>query len=184
MDALGIVRGPGGVAAASRPPGTPWVLAVRPYTVLVGSLAAMALGAIAATWDASDWRPLPIVGVLAAFTVVAELGSVPLSGIHVSSSFLAMALAMALLGPAPAALIGVCAGVADTLIFRKTLAQLLTNVSAFATVGLVGGTAMELVAGPAPRDTASATYALAVFGITIVAGALDFVMVCGLLKYR
>src|SRR6476646_8982887 len=94
-----------------------------------GVLLATALAIAAATSTAADWRPPGLV---------ADLLAVSHEGQRISGSFLALVLAMALLGPAPAVTIGVVSVLADQVRARNPPARLLTNLAAFATFPLVG----------------------------------------------
>ena len=73
-------------------------------------------------------------------------------GIRVSGSFLALVLAMALLGPAPAVVIGVAATLVDAVLYAAgpgTAA--LDNLAVYATFPLVGGLLIERAAASRRR---------------------------------
>src|ERR1700760_2859985 len=81
-------------------------------------LAVMAVIA-ALTSTAAHWMPAGVVFVLLGLAVVTDLFAVEHGGQRISGSFLALVLAMTLLGPAPAATIGVASVVVDHLRARN-----------------------------------------------------------------
>ena len=68
---------------------------------------------------------------------------------------MAIVLAMALLGPAPAVAIGVLSVLVDQLRARNPLPRLITNLATFATFPLIGGLLIE--AGRDAFDIAART---------------------------
>ena len=126
---------------------------------------------VVAIWDPSDWRPLSLLLVLALCVVVAELGGVMIRGIAVSSSLLALLLAMTLLGPVPAAALGTGAALLDRTIFGKPAAVAVINVFVFSTICLAGGLAIEVLGRDIPG---------VVFGVGLMVLLLNFVLVAGL----
>ena len=107
--------------------------------VVVEALALAAAVVVAAlTSTAADWEPPALVGVLLALALVSDLFAVSYGGQRISGSFLALVLAMALLGPAPATAIGIASVLFDHLRARNPLPLLLANLAAFATFPLVG----------------------------------------------
>ena len=81
----------------------------RRYILLVaaGWLLAVDLFAAALTSRPEDWQPLSLLGMLIVLACGSELLGLKIRDLRVSGSFLAIVLAMALLGPAPAVLVGV-----------------------------------------------------------------------------
>ncbi len=69
----------------------------------------------AATSTAADWQPPELFAVLLALALGSDLLAVRYKAQRISGSFLALVLAMALLGPAPAVAIGVAAVLVDQL---------------------------------------------------------------------
>src|SRR3954469_3439134 len=86
----------------------------------------------------TDWEPWALTGVLLALALATDLFAVSYGGQRISGSFLALVLAMALLGPAPATAIGIASVIFDHLRARNPLPLLLANLTAFATFPLVG----------------------------------------------
>jgi len=136
-------------------------------SVVAAALLASAIAGAALTSRAEDWTSLSLIGMLFVLAAGSELLSFELKGLRLSGSFLALVLAMALLGPAPAAAIS-----------RRSVDRALTNLATFATFPLVGG----LMIGALTSDFATgADDALWFGGVVLVtfmvANTLNFAMV-------
>jgi putative nucleotidyltransferase with HDIG domain len=145
-------------------------LVVGESVVLVAAVLVAAL-----TSSASDWEPLALVGVLLALALTSDLFAVSYGGQRISGSFLALVLAAALLGPAPATAIGIAAVLFDHLRARNPVPLLIANLAAFATFPLVGG--LVILAADVPHDAAG--FPLLVFATFMVTNVLNFVMIGG-----
>ena len=99
----------------------------------------MAAAVAVATSQVADWQPLPLVLLLFSLAVVSDALTVEFRGVRVSGSFLAIVLAMVLLGPAPAAAMGASASLIDAILSRRTWNGGLNNVLTWAVFPLVGG---------------------------------------------
>src|SRR5829696_9448984 len=77
----------------------------------------LAMLVAAATSEARDWAPIELVLLLLVLAIGSDVLTIEFRGIRISGSFLALVLAMALLGPAPAVAIGVLATLIDALMF-------------------------------------------------------------------
>jgi len=86
-------------------------------------------------------------------------------------------LAMALLGPAPAAAMGVASQLTDALRSRTRGIMLLNNLATYATFPLIGALVLEWIQNSGA--TPGGGYAVAVFGVFILANALNFAMIAG-----
>lgn len=143
-----------------------WVMCGQ-ATLLVASVAAAAL-----TSRAADWQPAALVAVLAAFALASDAIPVPAGRYRFSAGFVAMVLAMALLGPAPAVAIGLlCAGV-DGARSRPALPYLLNNLAAYAAFPLVGALLLRLFDGASPT-----AFAAAVAAVAVVVNLLNFLLI-------
>jgi putative nucleotidyltransferase with HDIG domain len=145
-------------------------LVVGESTVLVAAVLVAAL-----TSSQSDWEPLSLVAVLLALALTSDLFAVSYGGQRISGSFLALVLAAALLGPAPATAIGIAAVLFDHVRTRNPVPLLIANLAAFATFPLVGGLVIE--AADVPLD--GAAFPLLVFATFMVTNVLNFVMIGG-----
>jgi putative nucleotidyltransferase with HDIG domain len=147
--------------------------------------ALLLLGAIAASaWlsRAEEWQPLPLLLLLLVLALIAEQFDFSIRGQHLSASFIALMLTMALLGPAPAVAFGLAAMTLNSAMRRLSAPLWLNNLSAYALFPLVGGLLVRLLIGDvhAPRNhqlTQSVTFALVVFGVYMVTLALNFALV-------
>jgi putative nucleotidyltransferase with HDIG domain len=135
--------------------------------------AALAVAALTSTRD--DWRPPGLVVVLLGLALATDLFAVSHEGQRISGSFLALVLAMALLGPAPAVAIGVASVLVDHVRARNPPARLLTNLATFATFPLIGALIVRW-ADVAPRDSA---FPVLVFAVFLVTNLINFVMIAG-----
>lgn len=102
-------------------------------------VAVVACGAVAAVnTDAADWHPVPLVVLLAVLAAIADRVRIRIHEQTISGAFVPIALAMVLLGPAPAALASASCDCIGTLGLRVApldrLANLLSGV-VFATCG-------------------------------------------------
>src|SRR3954449_560671 len=149
----------------------------RSTAVLAGEAALLAAATLIAALSstAADWQPAGLVAILLALAVVADLFVVSHGGQRISGSFLALVLAMALLGPAPAVAIGVASVLADHVRARNPPARLLTNLAAFATFPLVGA----LLVRWADVPQHSGWFPVLVFGVFLVTNLLNFVIIAG-----
>jgi putative nucleotidyltransferase with HDIG domain len=93
---------------------------------------------------AADWQPGYLVALLLVLAIGSEALTLELRRVRMSGSFLALVLAMALLGPAPAAAIGAASVLADDLARRRTLRDTLWNAMTFVAFPLVGGWIIRL----------------------------------------
>ena len=88
--------------------------------VCAALLAACCRGVSALSHE-SDWQPSELVGLLLVLCIGSDVMTVEVRNVRITGSFLAIVLAMALLGPAPAAVIGASASVVDALLARRPL---------------------------------------------------------------
>ena len=127
--------------------------------------------------ERADWQPVSLVVALGATMVVADVMSVRARWVRMSAGLMVQVVAMALLGPAPAAVIGIVATVVDALVNRVRLVAALDNMAVFGFLGLVGGLLFNVLGawfGLGPEDSA---YALLVLPINFVVASLNLVLV-------
>src|SRR3954453_14535590 len=138
-------------------------------------LAAAVAGAVLNS-RAGDWQPLSLVGMLFVLAAGSELLSFELKGLRLSGSFLALVLAMALLGPAPAAVIGVACSLVDAAIARRSLDRTLTNLATFAAFPLVGGLMIRALGGGFDTFSDALWFGGVVLTVFMVVNTLNFAM--------
>jgi putative nucleotidyltransferase with HDIG domain len=161
--------------------------------ILAAQLAVLSIaGAVAAlTSNAADWQPFELMALLLVLAVGSEALTIEVRGVRMSGSFLALVLAMALLGPAPAAAIGAAAAIFDWVATRGGVWRLLSNVSIYAAFPVVGGLIIEAFVGESATGREDALgFAALVLLVFMVTNALNFVMVgfvlsaSGVIRFR
>jgi len=139
---------------------------------------------LAAAWlsHARDWHPFVLVALLLALSLIGELVSFTIRGQRMSAGFVALVLAMSLLGPAPAVALAVPAAILTSAQRRLSPALWLNNLSTYAAFPLVGGLIVQVLVGDvhSPRNhqmIQSVWFALVVFGVFIATNSLNFGLV-------
>jgi putative nucleotidyltransferase with HDIG domain len=152
----------------------------RPGLILAAQAAILALAVSAAIManQAADWHPFELVMLLFVLAVGSDMLTVEVRGVRISGAFLALVLAMALLGPAPSALIGGVSALIDALVSRRSLARAVNNIVTWSTFPVVGGLMVDFAVGSAAVDTSEAlSFAGVVLATFMVTNFLNFVMV-------
>jgi putative nucleotidyltransferase with HDIG domain len=127
--------------------------------------------------DAADWQPVALFLLLLVLAVVSEAFRLETKTFHISAAFLALVLAMALLGPAPAALLGVIVMGVNALRRRATWRHTLANISTYAFFPLLGGALFEAVNGPELLESDAALYILIVFTLFMATNVVNFLLI-------
>jgi putative nucleotidyltransferase with HDIG domain len=145
--------------------------------LLVGTVAAAV-----ATSRTQDWHPLLLVGLLMALALGGQRLSIDIRGQQVTAAFVALVLAMSLLGPAPAVLFGLLAMVLTSALRRLPLDSWLNNLATFAAFPLLGGLLVRVIVGNVHdphilQRTQSVEFGLVVFAIFMVTNAVNFMLV-------
>ncbi len=115
--------------------------------------------------------------LLLALSVVSELFRLEIRNLHVSATFLSVVLAMTLLGPTPAAVLGVTTYLLNAAKLRAPWRSTLANVSTFASFPLVGGVLFDAIGGPGLIDTDVAAFVLAVLVVFLSMNVLNFLLI-------
>ncbi len=139
--------------------------------VLVGSLTVTVLLS-----HTAEWEPLTLVALLLALTLTGQWFTFEVRGKQLSAAFIALVLAMSLLGPGPAVVFGLGAMVLTSLSRRLSPALWLNNLSTYAAFPLVGGLMVKALVGEV-HGTQSFTFALVVFVVFIATNILNFIPV-------
>ena len=140
---------------------------------------AAACAVAAAISTAADWRPPELFGVLLALAIGSDLLAVRHKVQRISGSFLALVLAMALLGPAPAVAIGIISVLVDQLRARNPLARLITNLSTSATFPRVGALLIEAAASALELQDDDLGFSLLILAVFLVSNLLNFLGIAG-----
>jgi putative nucleotidyltransferase with HDIG domain len=138
---------------------------------------------VAGMWleQPGEWHPLALVSLLLVIAFGGELFTVETSGGILSASLGVTALAMGLLGPAPAGACAVAAIGLHSALGRRPPAALLNNVVAFGVPAFVGGLLVRWVAGEvagvhSQHLAQSIVFGLVVLGAVMVFLGLNFVL--------
>jgi putative nucleotidyltransferase with HDIG domain len=136
---------------------------------VVCAAAAMLIAATAAgivlLADSGSWDPV-LLGLLLALVVGASRFEIEFKGIEITGEFLGLVVAMALLGPAQAAVLALVSSMVWIAAARRRLPMALTMLGGSAAYSLAGGVVMREMAaalGTAPDQTLFAVALLAGF---------------------
>lgn len=151
----------------------------------IASQAVLLLGALwvaVLSSSASDWQPPELLALLFVLSVVGEWMTITIGNQTLSASFIALVLAMILLGPAPAAAIGIVAVIADSVHRRPPLTVCLANLAAYTVYLVAGGLLARAMIGDAhaadnQQLIKGPTFALVVFVVFIAANLLNFAQI-------
>jgi putative nucleotidyltransferase with HDIG domain len=147
-------------------------------TIVTGLLLAASLAGAVVTSRTEDWTPLSLFGLLLVLALGSELLGFEIRGLRLSASFLSVVLAMALLGPAPAVVIGLACTVVDGVYFRKSVGRTIANLANFAVFPLLGGLAIAWLVGHNQTQYADPLwFAAVVLCVFMLANTLNFAMV-------
>ncbi|MHB1467582.1 MAG: HD-GYP domain-containing protein [Solirubrobacteraceae bacterium] len=140
-----------------------------------------ALAVAAYAYEPADWHPIPLLMLLMLLGAVGERMSINLGGQTVSASFISFVLAMTLLGPAPAVVVGLAGFASDSLKRRPPWLACLGNLSNYCVYPVVGGLIARLLLGNvhAPgyaKTLDGATFALAIFGVFLISNLCNFAL--------
>jgi putative nucleotidyltransferase with HDIG domain len=146
------------------------------FLLLAGTLAA-------AAWlsHAAEWQPLALVVLLLVLTLLGDWLSIETPAGELSCALVAIVLAMALLGPVPAAAFSIAGTILSSSTRRVPPAQWLNSLSTFAIVPFVGGLMVRTLALDAhvlhsDHLTQSVIFGLIVLGVFIVTVVLNFIL--------
>jgi HD-GYP domain-containing protein (c-di-GMP phosphodiesterase class II) len=138
---------------------------------------------VAAVWLSrnAEWNPPLLVALLLLLALLGEWLSVEISGGQLSASLVAIVLAMALLGPAPAVACGVAAAVLGSAAGRRPPTQWLNNLCTFAIVPFAGGLMVRALASNVHglhnhQLTQSIVFGLIILGVFIVILGFNFTL--------
>ncbi len=123
----------------------------------------------------AEWHPLVLVALLLVIALGGEWFTVETSSGILSASLGAMVLAMGLLGPGPAGVVGIAAIGLHSAMERRTPAQWLNNLVTFGFAAFAGGLVIRAVAGNVAGVHSQNASQGVTFGV-IVLGALAILL--------
>ena len=144
-----------------------------------GSLLMSSAIAAATVSRGDDWRPLSLVALLLALAVTSDLVIVEIRNLRLSGAFLAIVLAMALLGPAPAVAIGIACSVVESLVSRQQLHNALANVAIYGFYPLLGALVFRAV----PVGGDEFWFSASVFVVFLGANCINFGLIAAAVRY-
>src|SRR4051794_24142413 len=151
---------------------------------MAASLVAAAGLAVVAAGSAS-WN-LPLLASLFAFAVMSDLWAIDTSAnpsdkhrLLMSGSFIALVLAMVLLGGTPAALIGIGTIAIGHVRFGERKDLFLNNLVAYAWFPLLGGIAFTAARNALDLTSDDAAFYALVVGVFFLALAVNFLVIAG-----
>lgn len=150
---------------------------VRARLRVVGTLLACLLVLAALTSEREDWQPISLVIALGTLMILAETASAWARNVRISGGLMVQTTIMALLGPAPAAVVGVLAMAVDWRVNRPRLEGTLLNMAIFALLGLVGGLLLEGLGAAFGLDRDDSGYALLVLPVYVLLMTLNLALV-------
>jgi putative nucleotidyltransferase with HDIG domain len=158
----------------------------RDSLLVAGQLALLAAAVTVAvlTTEADDWRPPELFFSLLALALVGQFLSVRTGDVRIGPAFISTMLAMALLGPAPAAVIAVSAVLVWSLKARTPWPLVLNNVATLTTYPVAGALLFDALGYPAADASQQFATAAIVFAIYLAANFLNFLMIVGYLCVR
>ncbi len=149
---------------------TPYLVAEA--AVLLGSLTAAAL-----TSHRADWHPLSLVLLLGTLVFLGQRLEVAIRSQRVSAAFIALALAMTLLGPAPAVVMGLGATAYSSASRRISFSDWMNNMSGYAAFPLAGGLLTRALISDVHHPGNRVAFAVVAFAVFMVSNALNFSIV-------
>jgi len=142
-----------------------------------GALLGASMVAAAGLSTREAWEPAALFFLLLAVSVVSEVFRLETRNLNISASFLSVVLAMTLLGPSPAAVLGVSTFLVNAVKLRAPWRATLANVSTFAFFPIVGGVMFEALGGEALLDRDIAAFILAVLLVFLSMNVLNFLLI-------
>jgi putative nucleotidyltransferase with HDIG domain len=144
-------------------------------------LLALALGVAVVSSRAADWQPVALVALLLGLTVIGDRLVVTVRNQELTSAFIALVLAMCLLGPAPAVAFGLISMTLTSLSRRLSPALWLNNLVTFSVFPVVGGLLIRTLVGNVhPQNLhqlQGISFGLKVFGVFFATNALNFALI-------
>ncbi len=152
----------------------------RQGLILVAQTAVLIASASAAAWhsQSADWQPVELVLLLLALSVGSEALTLEVRGVRMSGSFLAIVLAMALLGPAPAVAIALASVIVDATLDWRGWLPASINLGTYSLFALAGSAVMTVVtSGPATAHEDPLGFGAAVLIVFMLTNVLNFMII-------
>ena len=154
----------------------------RQGIIVVAQLLALAVALLAAFLAKAEsaFAPIELFCLLFVLAIGSDVLTVEIRGLRISGCFIAIVLAMALLGPIPAAVIGVGSSAFDSVIHRRAWDRVVNNLVTFATFPIVGAVAIQLATPDVvPGQDDGLSFSAVVLIVFMASNLLNFVLVAG-----
>ena len=154
----------------------------RQGIIVAVQLAVLELALLAASVTGTDstWAPIELFFLLFVLAIGSDVLTVEIRGLRISGCFIAIVLAMALLGPIPAAVIGVGSSAFDSCIHRRAWDRVANNLITFATFPILGAVAIHLAAPHVlPGQVDGLSFSGVVLAVFMGSNLLNFILVAG-----
>ncbi len=147
--------------------------------LVVGQSLLLGISTIAAALlsTKADWSPVGMFVLLFLLAVLSEPFRLDRKNFYVTTSFLSLVLAMTLLGPTPASVIGVLIMLINAARRRAPLRPTLANVSTYAAFPLVGGVLFNALGGPELLEADGIIFVFLVLFVFLTTNALNFLLI-------
>jgi putative nucleotidyltransferase with HDIG domain len=138
---------------------------------------------MAAAWlsRADEWQPIELVALLLVLALVGQQLNLTIRDQQLTAAFIALVLAMSLLGPAPAVTFGIAAMILTSIARRRSAAAWLCNLATFAVFPLIGGLMVRWMIGNVHDshnpELTSVTFGLVVFAVFMLTNTINFGMI-------
>jgi len=147
-------------------------------------LVAAVTAAVLAT-DANDWRPFDLLASLFVLAVAGQFLAVQAAGVQIGPAFISTALAMVLLGPAPAAVIAVAAVLAWSVKSPPPSLELgFNNIVSLTTYPVAGALLFQALGDPVESGASAGTVGATVFAVYLITNLLNFLLIVGYVCLR
>ncbi len=157
---------------------TKWVLGAE-FLALAGAVVFAILTEQDANWD------LALLATLTALSIISDLIAIDTrdARVSISASLMTIVLGAVLLGPGPAALMGVVTILAGWVKHRYSGHMLLLNLVTYAWYPLIAGVVFHAVADATASTDGTVGWYLLIVGAFILALVIDFVLIAGYTCY-
>src|SRR3954451_11071208 len=147
-----------------------------------GVILAAALIGAALSSRTQDWHPWSLVLLIFALVIVTDQFAIQTKRMRISGGHVGFVLAMVLLGPAPAAAIGVASMLIEAPRTRPSRLLFLNNLATHATFPLLGGLAIRWAQDAFGLHPSDAGFLLVVFVVFVATNLVNFFMSVGCLS--
>ena len=156
-------------------------MSTRSTRLIAGEVVVLAVACIVGALDSTqaDWEPLELFAVLLVVAIGSDFLALQHKVQRISGSFIAIVLAMALLGAAPAMAIALLSVLVDQLRTRNPLPRFITNLATWATFPLVGGLLIQAAADALDLQEDDLGFSLLILGGFFVAILINFLGIAG-----